>query len=51
VKDIFEISLAIIASLGGSALLLATFSSWLGKIWAKRILQNERAKMNRCLKN
>ncbi|MCH7373902.1 hypothetical protein MM182_00635 [Aeromonas sp. MR19] len=43
-KDIFEISLAIIASLGGSALLLATFSSWLGNIWAKRMLQNERAK-------
>ena len=43
-KEIFEISLAIIASLGGSAILLAAFSSWLGNVWAKRMLQNERAK-------
>jgi hypothetical protein len=38
VKEIFEISLAIIASLGGSVLLLAAFSSWLGNVWAKRML-------------
>ena len=44
VKEIFEIAAAIIASLGGAALLLGAFSSWLGSVWAKRMLQNERAK-------
>ena len=42
--DILQIALAIIASLGGGALILAAFSHWLGSLWAKRMLQNERAK-------
>lgn len=42
--DILQIALAIIASLGGGALLLAAFSHWLGSLWAKCMLQNERAK-------
>lgn len=42
--EIFKIATAIIASLGGSALLLGAFSHWLGGLWAKRMLQNERAK-------
>lgn len=42
-ENIWEIALAIIASLGGGALLVATFANWLGGIWAKRMLQNERA--------
>lgn len=43
-EEIFKISAAIITSLGGSALLLGAFSHWLGSIWAKRMLQSERAK-------
>jgi|GEM_PF-5997416 len=42
--DIFKIAGAVIASLGGGALIVAAFSHWLGGIWAKRMLQNERAK-------
>lgn len=44
INDIFKIAMALIASLGGGALLVAAFSHWLGGIWAKRLLQNERAK-------
>lgn len=44
IEEIFKITAAIITSLGGSALLLGAFSHWLGGIWAKRMLQNERAK-------
>lgn len=49
VKEIFEVSMAIIGSLGGAALLLAAFSSWLGNVWAKRMLQTERAKNEKVL--
>lgn len=49
--ETFKIAGAIIASLGGGALLIAIFSSWLGSIWAKRMLQNERAKHAEKLEN
>lgn len=42
--EIWKIAGAIIASLGGGALLIAAFSSWLGKVWANRILESDRAK-------
>ena len=43
IEDIFKIALTIIASLGGGALIVAAFANWLGGIWAKRMLQSERA--------
>lgn len=43
-EDIFKISAAIIASLGGGVLIIAVCSNWLAGIWAKRMLENERAK-------
>tara|TARA_R110002049_G_scaffold308857_1_gene514520 strand:+ start:1359 stop:1907 length:549 start_codon:yes stop_codon:yes gene_type:complete len=51
IDEYFKIAAAVIASLGGSALLLAAFSNWLGGIWAKRMLQNERAKHSETLEN
>lgn len=48
-KDIIEIAAASIASIGGSGLLIFGLSSWLGKVWANRILENEKhehAKLN-----
>merc|ERR1711916_249141 len=36
-------------SLGGSAFLLVVFSSWLGKVWADRLMQNERSKHEQLL--
>jgi len=50
-ETIFEIALAIIASLGGGALIVAAFAHWLGGIWAKRMLQDERAKHSEKLEN
>jgi len=49
IEAIFKVAAAIIASLGGAALLLAAFANWLGGIWAKRMLQNERAKHSELL--
>jgi hypothetical protein len=43
VTDAIEISAAILASLGGGAIVLIACSSWLGKLWAERIMERERA--------
>jgi hypothetical protein len=40
--EAFEIAQAVLLSLGGGALIIFLLSSYLGKIWAKRILQNEK---------
>jgi len=44
IKEIYQIAFAVITSLGGGAVLVFALSSWLGKIWATRILEKERAK-------
>ena len=51
IEDIFKISAAIIASLGGGALIIAACANWLAGIWAKRMLQNERARHSEKLEN
>jgi len=43
-KLIFDVAGAIIVSVGGSGLIIVGLSSWLGKIWANRILQDEKSK-------
>jgi hypothetical protein len=43
-QDILNIALTILASLGGGAVLIFLFSNWLGKVWANRIMAEERAK-------
>lgn len=42
--DVFNIALAILASVGGGAAIILAFASWLGKVWAARILEGDRAK-------
>lgn len=42
--EIIQVGLSILGSLGGAGLLLAVFSSWLGKVWASRILESDRSK-------
>ncbi|MDD3066720.1 MAG: hypothetical protein PHO48_02715 [Candidatus Gracilibacteria bacterium] len=42
IKEVFEIALAVIASLGGGGFLVFALSSWLGKVWASRILESEK---------
>ncbi len=41
--DIFEIAGAIVLSAGGVGAVLFGLSSWLGKVWASRILASEKA--------
>ncbi len=42
-SEIIQIGLSMLSSLGGAALILFAFSSWLGKVWASRILDSERS--------
>lgn len=40
--ELLELSGAILLSLGGGAGIVGGFSSWLGKVWAERLMQQER---------
>lgn len=44
-SEIINIGSAILTSLGGATLILFAFSSWLGKVWANRILETEKNKL------
>lgn len=41
-EEIFKIAGAILISFGGSGAILFVLSSWLGKVWANRILETEK---------
>ena len=41
--DILKVGTTVIVSLGGSGLIVFSLSSWLGKIWAERLMTQERA--------
>ncbi len=41
-EDAFKIIVAMIASIGVGGALVFALSSWLGKLWAQRILENEK---------
>lgn len=40
--EIFKISGAILASVGGAAAIIFALSTWLGKVWANRILEKDK---------
>jgi len=42
-KEILELSGVILGSLGGGAAIIFGFSSWLGKVWANRLMTKEKA--------
>lgn len=44
IDEIFMVSGAILTSVGGAAAIIFGFSSWLGKVWANRILEQEKLK-------
>lgn len=44
IDEIFKISSAILGSVGGAAAIIFALSSWLGKVWANRILEKDRLK-------
>jgi hypothetical protein len=49
IVDILGIATAILGSLGGATLILFAFSNWLGKLWAGRLMEDEKAKHSRDL--
>jgi len=38
IKAVYDVAFAIIISLGGGGIIVFALSSWLGKVWANRIL-------------
>lgn len=42
-SDFFAISGSILASIGGGTVIVFAFSNWLGKIWANRLMEKEKA--------
>lgn len=46
IKEIIAISGTILASLGGGVVIVFAFSNWLGKVWANRLMEKERAEHN-----
>ena len=45
--DVFKVIGSVIFSLGGASALILFFSSWLGKVWANRILAEDKARYQR----
>ena len=43
-SSIYEVALAVIGSVGGASLIILALSTWLGKVWANRLMQNEVSK-------
>jgi len=46
-EETIKIASAILLSLGGGGVIVFALSNWLGKIWANRIMSEERAKFER----
>lgn len=42
----FEIASAVLLSVGGGGIIVIAFSSWLGKVWASRLMSAQTAKHN-----
>ncbi|MBW1795902.1 MAG: hypothetical protein JRJ38_16015 [Deltaproteobacteria bacterium] len=43
-ENIYQVAFILLSSVGGAALIIVGLSSWLGKVWANRILESEKAK-------
>jgi len=42
--DVIEVGAAFVLSLGGGGAIVALLSSWLGKVWANRLMEADRAR-------
>jgi len=47
IRVLIEVAGTILAGLGGAGLIIMAFASWLGKVWANRILEEDRLKYSR----
>ncbi len=50
-SDLFKLSGAIFISIGGSSVVIVAISSWLGKVWANRIFEQDKLKYTTELEN
>lgn len=48
-NEVLGVSGAILGSLGGGALIIFGFSNWLGKVWAGRLMEQEKSEHARAL--
>ncbi|WP_143562289.1 hypothetical protein [Shewanella sp. UCD-KL12] len=44
ISNIYEVAFAVIGAVGGASLIIFSLSSWLGKVWASRLMQAEVSK-------
>lgn len=51
IKAIFSVAIAVIGSLGGGGVIVWGLSSWLGKVWANRIMEKERLEFTQQLED
>jgi hypothetical protein len=42
-QELLELSGVILGSIGGGAIIIFSFSNWLGKLWAIRLMEKEKA--------
>lgn len=43
-KIVYEVAQAILLSVGGASIIIVGLSGWLGKVWANRLMESDRAK-------
>ena len=48
--DVLSIAATVMASLGGGAVIVFALSSWLGKVWANRLMEEDKARHAKDLK-
>jgi hypothetical protein len=47
ISEVWSVALAVLASIGGGGILTVGLSSWIGKVWADRILEREKASLQK----
>ena len=45
-SEAFKVAAAVITSLGGGVVIIAGFTHWLGGVWAKRLVQDQKKKLD-----
>lgn len=49
VSEVFSVAAAVMVSLGGATGIVILLSGWLGKVWASRIMEREKAELSKSI--
>src|SRR5271165_1181312 len=49
ISEILSVASAVLVSIGGAGAVLIMLSSWLGKVWASRILEREKTELSKSI--